>query len=183
MRPYFDSVDYWIFLDYLTKWDVQSRSRRVLGSRRTVVLPVYPAGQTPLWPPPWSDCLAPWSPHWHWVVAGWTVETWQSGSGVTEDCTLYTGERLETGDSTPERDQTGGQTTLTLRGHTYFHGNSWYSLHHLQPLLVRYIKRPTPLTQKGFPIVQNSLTKSSQRQVHSLCVDSRPSDRLRLIFR
>ena len=31
-------------------------------------------------------------------------------------------------------------------------------------LLVRYIKRPTLLTQKGFTSVQNSLTKSSQRK-------------------
>ena len=29
---------------------------------------------------------------------------------------------------------------------------------HKQALLARYIKRSTPLTQKGFPIVQNSLT-------------------------
>ena len=33
-----------------------------------------------------------------------------------------------------------------------------------QPLLLGPIKRPTPLTQDGFPIVQNSLTKSSQRK-------------------
>ena len=34
----------------------------------------------------------------------------------------------------------------------------------LRPLLLRHIKRQTPLTQDGFPIVQNSLTKSSQRK-------------------
>ena len=31
-------------------------------------------------------------------------------------------------------------------------------------LLLGPIKRPTPLTQEGFPIVQNSLTKCSQRK-------------------
>ena len=31
-------------------------------------------------------------------------------------------------------------------------------------LLLGPIKRPTPLTQDGFPIMQNSLTKSSQRK-------------------